>query len=153
MSNRRIDRLCRELLPAGFERVSRLAPEIQQFLEHNLPESVNRSVRLLTVGRDEIVIAAFTPMVASYLRMHAAEISQQLRETFALDLEVRFRTLPESLLDAVPRPQTSLPREVGAATAGIIERGAESVDDEQLREALRSLARTMKSVSKAEGAG
>ena len=144
MTNRRIDRLCREVLPAEFERVSRLAPQIQQFLEHNLPESVNRSVRLLTLGRDEIVIAAYTPMVASYLRLHAAELRQQLRETFDLDLEVRFRTLPESLLHAADRPATPRLREVDAATVGVIERGAESIDDEALREALRSLARSMK---------
>ena len=144
MTNRRIDRLCRSVLPAEFERVSRLAPEIQQFLEHNLPDSVRRSVRLLTLGRDEIVIAAYTPMVASYLRLHGAELRQQLRETFDLDLEVRFRTLPESLLQAADRPSTPPPRAVAAATVGVIERGAESIDDEALREAFRSLARSMK---------
>ena len=35
MTNRRIDRLCRAVLPAEFERVSRQAPEIQRFLEQN----------------------------------------------------------------------------------------------------------------------
>ena len=104
MAGNRIDRLCRAVLPAEFDRVSRLAPAIQAFLEQNLPEPVNRSVQLLTVTRDEIVIAAYTPMVANYLRLHGAEIRQQLHESFDIDLEVRFRSLPESMLRAPTRP-------------------------------------------------
>lgn len=144
MAGRRIDRLCRAVLPAEFERVSRLGPAIQAFLEQNLPEPVNRSVRLLTVNRDELVIAASTPMVANYLRLHAAEIRQQLRESLEIDVEVRFRALPESMLQAATRPTTGAPREVDPATLEVIERSAESIDDAGLREALRSLARSMK---------
>ena len=144
MARRRIDRLCHAVLPAEFDRISRLAPAIQTFLEQNLPESVNRSVRLLTVTRDEIVIAAYTPKVANYLRLHGAEIRQQLSESFDIDLEVRFRSLPESMLNAATRPPTEAPRKVGTATLDAIERSAGSIDDENLREALLSLARSMK---------
>lgn len=144
MAGERIDRLCRAVLPAEYERVSRLAPAIQAFLEQNLPGSVNRSVRLLTITRDEVVIAAYTPMVANYLRLHGAEIRQQLHESFDIDLEVRFRALPESMLHTPTRPPTGAPRRIGDAALEAIERGAESIDDEGLREALRSLARGMK---------
>ena len=144
MANRSIGRLCSAVLPAEFERVSRLAPATQAFLEQNLPEPVNRSVRLLTVTRDELVIAASTPMVANYLRLHGNEIRQQLRESLDIDVEVRFRALPASMLQASTRPATEAPRKVGSATLDLIERGAESIDDEGLREALRSLARGMK---------
>ena len=144
MAGRRIDRLCRAVLPAEFERVSRLAPAIQAFLEQNLPPPVNRSVSLLTVTRDELVIAADTPMVANYLRLHGSEIRQQLREGFDIDLEVRFRSLPRSMLRTATRPLTEPPCEVKAETLDAIARGAESIEDPGLREALLSLVRSMK---------
>ena len=104
-------------------------------------------MRLLTLGRDEIVIAAYTPLIANYLRLHGAEIRQQLRETFDIDLEIRFRTLPESMLHTATRPPTEPPRGVGDGTLDAIERSAASIENENLREALLSLARSMKSGS------
>ena len=145
MTGGRIDRLCRDVLPAEFDRISRLGPAIQAFLEHNLPVSVNRSVSLLTVSDTEIVIAAYTPTVASYLRLHGAEIRQQLREGLDIDLEIRFRSLPQAMLRAAARPPPGTPRAVGAAALDAIERSAASIEDEALRAALLSLARGMKS--------
>lgn len=143
MSSRKIDRLCRSVLPSGYERVSQLAPAMQQFLEENLPEPMNRAVTLLTATDDEIVIAAYNPMVANYLRLHSVEIAQQIRETLGLDARLKFRTLPETLLRAGPRPQKRAPRPVSAASADTIRRSAEWIEDEELRAALLSLAQSM----------
>jgi hypothetical protein len=65
MSTSKIGRLCQSVLPPEFERVRRQLPEIQDFLEQNLPEAVNRSVTLLTLKQDEIVIAANSPPARS----------------------------------------------------------------------------------------
>ena len=143
MASRKIDRLCQSVLPPGYERVERLAPALQKFLDENLPEPINRAVSLLTVVGDEIVIGAYNPVVANYLRLHGTEIAQQIRETFGLDARLKFRTLPESMLRAGPREQKRSPRRVSAASIDALRRNAEWVEDEDLRAALLSLAQSM----------
>ncbi|MDH3387715.1 MAG: DUF721 domain-containing protein [Gammaproteobacteria bacterium] len=144
MGASRIDRLCQSLLPPGFEQLRRKLPEIQRFLEQNLPEPVNQSVTLLNLNRDEIVIAASTPMVANYLRLHAGEIQQQLRETFGFEQPVRFRTLPDSMLRLGTNVFIRKPRSVSKDAVAAIEAGAQWVDDKDLQAALQSLAQSLK---------
>jgi hypothetical protein len=144
MNGRKIDRICRSVLPPDYDRVTRLAPAVQRFLEENLPPPTNRAVSLLKADDDEIVIAAFNPMVANYLRLHGTEIAQQLHETLGLEARLRFRTLPESMLRTAEREPRPGSRPVSDGAADAVRRGAESVEDEQLREALLSLARSMK---------
>lgn len=145
MSRRPLDELCRAVLPAGYDRVRRYASGIQRFLEENLPPPVNACVTLLKIDDDEIVIAANSPPVASYLRMHANEIRQQLRETFGLEQAVRFRTVPDALLRVEPPGGRRQPRRVSPQSADAIERNASHIDDEGLREALLALARSLRS--------
>lgn len=144
MNGRKIDRICRSVLPPDYDRVTRLASTVQRFLEENLPPPTNRAVSLLKAADDEIVIAAFNPMVANYLRLHGTEIAQQLHETLGLEARLRFRTLPESMLHTAQREPRPEPRSVSDGAVDAVRRGAESVEDGQLREALLSLARSMK---------
>ncbi|MDH3635037.1 MAG: DciA family protein [Gammaproteobacteria bacterium] len=144
MGSKKLSRLCQSVLPAGFEEVTRLGPEIQHFLEQNLPESVNQAVTLLNVNRHEIVIAASSPMVANYLRLHSGEIAQQLRETFHLEQALKFRTVPDSLLK-IDKIQTARePRAVSAESIRAIRRNADWIEDEELKAALLSLAESLK---------
>ena len=140
MSLDRIDKLCRSVLPPGFEDVRRKLPEIQRFIEQNLPQPVNRAVTLLTLYQDEIVIAASTPLVANYLRLHAREIQQQLRETFGLEQKLRFRSLPDSLLKPPVAETVRRPQVVDARSIEALRKNAEWIEDDKLREAILSLA-------------
>ena len=143
MSLDRIDKLCRSMLPPGFEEVKRRLPAIQRFLEQNLPEPVNRSVTLLTIDRDEVVIAASTPLVANYLRLHTREIQQQLREAFGLEQRLRFRSLPASLLKPPPGESVPRPRAVDVRSIEALRKNAQWIEDENLRKALLSLANSL----------
>jgi hypothetical protein len=133
------------VLPPGFEQLTRLGPEIQRFLEQNLPETVNQSVTLLTINQDEIVVAANSPMVANYLRLHNREIEQQLRETFKLEQALKFRTIPGSLLKIDNNENRPHPEQVSAETIEAIRRNAEWIEDEELKAAMLSLAESLKS--------
>ena len=144
MARRRLDDLCRAVLPPGYERVQRYASGIQRFLEETLPPPANACVTLLKLDDDEIVIAANSPPVANYLRLHAAEIRQQLRETFGLEQAVRFRSVPDSLLRVEPPGGRRRPRPASAGSADAIERNARSVDDPALRDALLALAQSLR---------
>lgn len=140
MSARDISRLCQSVLPPGFEEAKRQLPEIQAFLDANLPDTVQGSVTLLSVNAEHIVIAASTPMVTSYLRLHGAEIQQQLRETFQLRQAMKFRTIPDALMRPRERVQLSPPRQVSRESVDAIRRNAEWIEDTALRRALLSLA-------------
>ena len=146
MGSKQISRLCRSVLPPGFEKVTRLGPDIQSFLEQNLPAAVNQSVTLLTINQDEIVVAANSPMVANYLRLHSREIEQQLRETFELEQALKFRTIPDSLLklDKNEYQHQRHPGQVSAESIEAIRRNAEWIEDEELKAAMLSLAESLK---------
>jgi len=143
MAQKRLDQLCRSVLPPDYAQVTRQLPEIQAFLEQNLPETVSQRVTLLTLNRDEIVVAADSAMVANYLRLHAAEIGQQLRETFGLEQQLRFRSLPQGMLQVERVQKLREPREVSPAAVDAIRKNAEWVEDDALKEALLSLAQSL----------
>ena len=145
MAASKIGRLCQSILPAEFEQVKRQLPDIQSFLEQNLPEPVNQAVTLLTLNRDEIVIAANSPLVANYLRLHGKEIQQQLRETFKLEQSLKFRTIPDSMLELnLPAGSARKPGQVSPESIEALQRSAQWIEDDDLRAALLSLARTLK---------
>ncbi len=144
MASTRLDQLCRSVLPPGFKKISQLGPRIQSFLEQNLPQPINQNVTLLSITEEHIVIAANSPVMANYLRLHAAEIQQQLRETFNLDQEVKFRSLPESLLHVGSQYKIPQPDPVSAKSIDAIERSANWIEDEDLKSALLSLAQSLK---------
>ena len=144
MGSKQISRLCRTVLPPEFEQVTRLGPGIQRFLEQNLPATVNQSVTLLTINQDEIVVAANSPMVANYLRLHSREIEQQLRETFKLEQALKFRTIPDSLLKLDNNEYRRQPGQVSAESIEAIRRSAEWIEDEELKAAMLSLAESLK---------
>ena len=147
MTAGRIDRLCRGLLPPNYERVSAQAPAIQDFLDRNLPPPLAGNVTVLTVDDRQLVIAAHSPAIANFLRLHVAEIGQQLRETLGLEQALQVRTVPASLLRVSTPGRVSQPRQVGEESIAAIERSAEWIEDEALGDALRSLARSLRKES------
>jgi len=144
MATNKISRLCQSVLPAEFEQVKRQAPGLQHFLEENLPEAVQQSVTVLTINQDEIVIAASSPMVANYLRLHSRELQQQLREAFSFEQTLKFRTVPDSLLKLEQPQSLPQPRQVSAESVEAIERNAQWIEDEELKAAMLSLVESLK---------
>lgn len=145
MGASKIGRLCQSILPPEFEQVKRQLPDIQSFLEQNLPEPVNQAVTLLTLSRDEIVIAANSPLVANYLRLHGKEIQQQLRETFNLEQTLKFRTMPDSMLKLdQPVEMVRKPAQVSPESIEALRLNAQWIEDDDLRAAMLSLAESLK---------
>ncbi len=145
MANRDISRLCQSVLPPGYEQVSRQLPQIQSFLDENLPEAVRSSVTLLSINSEQIVIAGNTPMVVNYLRLHSSEICQQLRETFQLQQEVKFRTIPDALMRTRKQLELQPPQPVSVESVKAIKLNAQWIEDDSLRAAMLSLADSLPS--------
>ena len=144
MTSGKISRLCQSVLPVEFEQVKRQAPGLQHFLEENLPDAVKQSVTVLTINQDEIVIAANSPMVVNYLRLHSKELQQQIRETFHFEQTLKFRTVPDSLLKIERQQSLPQPRQVSAESVEALRRNAQWIEDEDLRAAMLSLAESLK---------
>ncbi len=140
MASRDISRLCQAVLPPGFEQARRQLPQIQQFLDENLPEAVRHSVTLLSINAEQVVIAANTPMVTNYLRLHGAEIQQQLRETFQLEQALHFRTIPDALFQRRKPLTVAKPRAVGSEAVAAIRLNSQWIEDDNLRAAMLALA-------------
>ena len=140
MARRDLSRLCQSVLPPGFDEARRQLPEIQAFLDSNLPDTVTGSVTALSVDAEQIVIAASTPIVANYLRLHSAEIQQQLSETLQLQQALRFRTIPDAMMRPRAPVKLQAPRQVSTESVDAIRRNAQWIEDEALRQALLSLA-------------
>jgi hypothetical protein len=144
MGSKKLGQLCQSILPAEFDQLSRLSPKIQKFLEENLPETVSQSVTLLIISQQEIVIAGNSPMVANYLRLHSSEIQQQIRETFNMEQPLKFCSMPDSLLKPGSRDIPVKPESVSPAAIESIASNAEWIEDENLKQALLSLAESLR---------
>ena len=144
MSTKTLGQWSKSVLPGNFEQVSRQTLAIQQFLMEHLPEPVNQQVSVINFSPEEIVVAASSPQVANYLRLYVAEVQQQIQETFQLSQKLKICTVPESLLEIEGPPLSGKPSKVSSETVDNISRGAGWIEDENLKQALESLANTLK---------
>lgn len=144
MTNKRLLHWCQSILPPNYQAVRGLTDKYQKFLSEQLTREIATTVRVINVNMDEIVIAAASSQVASYLRLHATELRQQFRETFGGDRKIIIKSMPESLINIDPQRSTIKPRPVSDESVDTIEKNADWVEDETLKNALKSLARSLK---------
>lgn len=144
MSTKTLGQWSKSVLPDNFDQVTRQTAAIQQFLIEHLPEPINQQVSVINFSAEEIVVAAANPQVANYLRLYVAEVQQQIRETFQLSQKLKIRTAPESLLKIDKPPKLNKPTKVSGETVAAISRGASWIEDENLKQSLQSLAKTLK---------
>ena len=141
MARKSVDKWCQAALPVNFERVSSDTYAIQQFLNKQLPEPMNQQVRVVNVTSETIVIAVTDPQIANYLRLYIVEIQQQIQETFNLKQTIKIKTMPGSVLHTdYILFVAKKPLKVAPETAQTLQRGADWIEDEGLKQALKSLA-------------
>ncbi len=144
MTAKSLKQWCHSVLPANFNKVNQDISKIQQFLIENIPEPINQQLRVMNLTQDEILVAAADPQIANYLRLYAAEIEQQIRETLNLNRKLKFRSVPDSIFRVEPRSSTSKTTTVLPETVDAIDRSARWIEDDKLKQALQSLAHTLK---------
>ena len=144
MGTKTLAQLSKSVLPNNYEQVNRQTVKIQQFLIEHLPEPINQQVTVINFSPVEIVVAAANPQVANYLRLYVAEIQQQIQETFQLKQKLKIRSVPESLVKIGRPAGPGKPSKVSRDTVAAIDRSAGWIDDESLKQSLKSLAKTLK---------
>jgi hypothetical protein len=145
MANKKVNKWCQAALPDNFDRVRKETAAIQQFLRKQLPDAMSQQVSVVNLTTDTLVIAVSDPQISNYLRLYIAEIQQQIQETFSLKQVLKIKTLPSSVLKAehvLPAPK--IPSKVKPETVQKLQRGADWIEDEGLKQALKSLADSLK---------
>ncbi len=144
MSNKRLSNWLQSVLPNNYRQIKGQTSKYQLFLSEQLPDSITASVQVINVSTEEIVIAAGSAQVTNYLRLHARELQQQFDETFKSHQKLRFKTMPASLLQIDQRPPARKPAQVSAEAIKGISNNARWIEDDNLKQALESLARQLK---------
>ena len=140
MARRDLSQLCQSVLPAGFEEASRQLPRIQRFIEETLPDIIRDHVTVLSIDEARIVLGGSTPMVTNYLRLHGSELQRQLTETLKLSQTLKYRTVPDALLQSRKTAPLPAPQVVSEDSVAAIRRNAEWIEDDALRAAMLALA-------------
>jgi len=145
MANKKVNQWCQAALPNNFERISKETAAIQLFLRKQLPDPMNQQVSVVNLTAESIVIAVADPQVSNYLRLYMAEIQQQIQETFNLEQVLKIKTIPNSLLKSDhDLPAAKIPLKVKPETVNALHKGADWIEDEGLKQALKSLADSLK---------
>jgi len=144
MSNKRLASWCQSILPANYKGVKNQMAQLQNFLREQLSEPVAKRVHVINITTQEIVVAVDNAQIANYLRLHNRELQQQICETFHLRQILKFKTMPETILQLQERPKARKPGKVSGETAEVITNNAQWIEDDNLKHALESLARTLK---------
>lgn len=148
MANKKANQWCQAALPDNFVRVSKDTASIQQFLREQLPEPMNQQVSVVNLTTELIVIAVADPQISNYLRLYMVEIQQQIQETFNLKQTLKIKTIPNSVLKSEHiLPAAKIPLKVKPETVQALKRGADWIEDEGLKQALQSLAGSLKKSS------
>ena len=144
MSNKRLSSWCQSILPVNYKGIKSQTARLQHFLREQLSEPIAKRVHVINITDQEIVVAVDNAQVANYLRLHNRELQQQISETFNLRQTLKFKTMPETVLQLRERPKAKKPGRVSDEAADIITKNAQWIEDENLKHALESLAKTLK---------
>ena len=144
MSNKRLSSWCQSILPVNYQGIKNQTARLQHFLREQLSEPIAKRVHVINITDQEIVVAVDNAQVANYLRLHNRELQQQISETFNLRQTLKFKTMPETVLQLRERPKAKKPGRVSDEAADVITKNAQWIEDENLKHALESLAKTLK---------
>ena len=144
MTAKNLKHWCNSVLPANFKQVSVETSKIQQFLIENVPEPANQHLRVMNLTEDEIIVAVSNPQIANFLRLHSPEIEQQIRESLHLNRKLKFRSMPDSIFEVGSNARINKTAPVMPETVDAIDRSANWIEDEGLKQAVQSLANTLK---------
>ncbi len=145
MGNKRFSSWCKSVLPANYHQIKGQTNKLQQFLVEQLPDPASQRIHVLNISAHEIIVAVDDAQTANYLRLYQRELQQQVFEALNYKQTLKFKTMPESVLQPSQLPQARKPSKVSSDTADGITRNAQWIEDEPLKQALESLAASLKS--------
>jgi len=139
-----VSELFKQHLPQDFSRKRAQIEQFQAFFATRDSDAVFQMVTVNNVTASELSLTLPSAALASYLRLHAEQLRQQIREMFGVELSIKISTRPDVQSAAHDgNRKKRLAADISSASCDQMTSSAEFVDDERLRNALKSLSKTL----------
>ncbi len=138
-----VAKLFKSLLPEGYAQKRAEIQQFQHFFESQQSDAVFQMVQVTNVTDQQLSVSLPNAALSSYLRLHSEQIHQLIKENFAVDLILNISTRPDLLNQHEPEVKQDWLPEISKSSCDQITHAADFVEDEALKEALKSLSKTL----------
>ncbi len=130
-------------LPDSFQEKSASIQQYQAFFEQQTSDAVYALVKVLNVNDNELTLAVPSPALVNYLRLHEAQIRRQIETLFHHSMSIKVVAQPELMETDTNSLEPVQSKHYSATVCAQIQKSAASLEDNDLRDALLSLAKTL----------
>ncbi len=138
-----VARLFKGLLPEGYMQKRSQIQQYQHFFESQDSDPIFQMVRVTNVTDQYINVTLANSALSSYLRLHGDQIRQLILQNFGVELTLKISTQPESFKQPEQKHKEDWLPEISKACCEQITDAADYVEDDDLKNALKSLSRTL----------
>ena len=139
-----VSELFKRHLPQGFSRKRAQIEQFQAFFATRDSDAVFQMVTVNNVTATELSLTLPGAALASYLRLHAEQLREEILEMFGVELSIKISTRPDAQSAAHDANRKKLlAADISSASCDQMTSSADFVDDERLKNALKSLSRTL----------
>jgi len=131
-----------KVLPQNYVHKRAEIDQLQQFFSAQQSDAVFGMVQVNNITDQYLHVSLPNATLSAYLRLHSAQIKDMLREHFNLDVELKISTRPSTSAPATGHKK-KFPVNISQASCQQMQKGAESVEDDGLKAALKSLSNTL----------
>ena len=143
----RLSSLFNKALPENFRSRGAEIQHYQAFFESRSGDAVFQMVRVMNVTEDTLSLSVPSPALVNYLRLHTQEIRQQITEQFGKQLELKIVASPDSGSEESSSIKLKPARHFDQQVCDRLQRSAAGVDDDNLRQALIALSKSIRKKS------
>lgn len=139
----RLAALFKGLLPENFQQQRALIQQYQYFFQAQESDVVFQMVTVVNVTDRYLHVSVPNPALANYLRLHSQQIQQQIQHDFGLGLELKISARPENMHNSEHQQKLPPARHFSKTVCDQIKHSADSLEDDALKAALKSLSKTI----------
>ena len=140
--------LFKGLLPEGYLQKNAQIQQYQYFFESQESDAVFQMVKVTNVTDQYLNVTLPNATLSSYLRLHGEQIRQLVMENFGVDLILKISTRPEISNQLEDREIQDWLPDISRSSCDQITNAADYVEDDDLKNALKSLSKTLSKNSK-----
>ena len=133
-----------DILPPDYRQRTATINQFQAFFSSLEDDPVYACVEVLSVDHDSLTLAVPSPGLVNYLRLHTREISGMLEQNFGRRFELRMIVQPGAARVGAEHARQRPARHFSDEVSKQVERSANGLEDEALKEALTRLSRSIR---------
>jgi hypothetical protein len=130
-------------LPQNFAQQTARINQFQAFFDALDNDPVFAQVRVLKVDPALVTLALPSATLANYLRLYSRDIQQQLADSFHQHYALNVVASPEAFYQRQQESGLAPAKKVSKSMCDRIKASAETIEDDEVRRSLLSLARSM----------